>query len=83
MCKGAITINGSTITRNVAYYIVAHASKFIPAGSTRIESNNAGSLNTVAFSRIDGKKVLLVFNDNASQQTFNLRYKEAFSPVTL
>ncbi|HYH55482.1 MAG TPA: glucosylceramidase, partial [Anseongella sp.] len=28
-CLGALTIEGETITRNVAYYIIAHASKFV------------------------------------------------------
>ena len=58
-CKGAVTINGSSITRNVAYYIVAHASKFVPTGSTRIQSNIVNSLQNVAFLRPDGTKHLL------------------------
>jgi glucosylceramidase len=38
-CKGAITIdNNNSYTRNVAYYIIAHASKFVPQGSVRISS---------------------------------------------
>src|SRR5207248_10731296 len=47
-CKGALTI-GATITRNVSYYIVGHASRFVPPGSVRISSTNVGVLNTVAF----------------------------------
>jgi len=41
-CKGAITINSVSgdITRNQLYYIVAHASKFIPSGSKRINISN-------------------------------------------
>ncbi|WP_315819466.1 glycoside hydrolase [Paraflavitalea speifideaquila] len=54
-CKGALTI-GSTVTRNVAYYIVGHASKFVPAGSVRIGSNISGSLQNVAFLTPTGKK---------------------------
>lgn len=72
-CKGAITII-SGYTRNVAYYIVAHASKFVPAGSIRIASNNVGSLYNVAFKRADGKKVLIVENDGSSSQTFNISF---------
>lgn len=75
MCKGALTINGSSFTRNVAYYIVAHASKFVPAGSTRVDSNNSGSLLTVAFLRQDGKRVLIVFNEGNAEETFNLKYR--------
>src|SRR5690606_34285543 len=74
MCKGALTISGAAVSRNVAYYIIAHASKFVPAGSIRIASNNSGSLNTVAFVTPAGKKVLIVANDGAAA-TFNIRFK--------
>lgn len=42
MCQGAITIEGDAVTRNVAWYVVAHASKFIRPGSERIGSTNRG-----------------------------------------
>ena len=71
-CKGALTI-GSGITRNVGYYIVAHASKFVPAGSVRIYSNISGNLNNVAFLTPSGQKVLIVENDGASAASFNIR----------
>lgn len=72
-CLGALTI-GSTITRNVSYYIIAHASKFVTPGSVRIASNLPGNLQNVAFKRPDGKKVLIVLNDNATSQTFNILF---------
>lgn len=74
-CKGGITINGSAVTRNVAYYIVAHASKFVPAGSTRISSTMSGALANVAFKTPAGKKVLIVLNEGNNAQSFNIRYK--------
>jgi len=40
MCQGAITIDGDQVTRNLAYYVVAHASKFVPDGSVRIASTD-------------------------------------------
>lgn len=73
-CKGALTI-GSSAARNVAYYIIAHASKFVPAGSVRVASNQAGNLLNVAFVTPAGKKVLIVTNDGNSPETFNIRYK--------
>ncbi len=72
-CKGAITVNGSSVTRNVSYYIVAHASKFVPAGSVRIASNISGSLNNVAFKTPTGQKVLIVENDGITTASFNIR----------
>jgi O-glycosyl hydrolase len=38
MCQGAITIEGDSVTRNVAYYTIAHAAKFVTPGSVRIAS---------------------------------------------
>lgn len=75
-CLGALTINSSAgTTRNVGYYIVAHASKFVPAGSTRISSDNSGTFTTAAFLRPDGKKVLIVLNEGSTTQSFNLKFK--------
>jgi glucosylceramidase len=73
-CLGAITINGDSVTRNSAYYIIAHASKFVRPGSKRIASNNLDELPNVAFLTPNGKIVLIVYNDSKSVQTFNIRY---------
>ncbi|MDB5197987.1 MAG: glucosylceramidase [Flaviaesturariibacter sp.] len=81
-CKGAVTISGS-YTKNVSYYIIAHASKFVPAGSIRIASNNNGNLYNVAFKRPDGKKVLLVVNDGQTIQAFNIRYNNRWVSTVL
>jgi glucosylceramidase len=70
-CMGALTI-GSTVTRNVSYYIIAHASKFVKPGSVRIASTITGTLPNVAFMTPDRKKVLIVLNDNTVDQTFNI-----------
>jgi glucosylceramidase len=72
-CKGAITIGG-TITRNVSYYIVAHASKFVPPGSVRIGSNISGNLYNVAFKTPAGKRVLIVVNDGTGSTNFNIKF---------
>lgn len=74
-CKGALTINGSSIIRNVAYYIIAQASKFIPTGSIRIASEIAFNLPNVAFKTPAGKKVLIVLNESTGTQNFNIKYK--------
>lgn len=55
-CKGAITISGSSVTRNVAYYIIAHASRFVSPGSVRIGSNVTGGLHNVAFRTPEEKR---------------------------
>ncbi|MGV3641196.1 MAG: glycoside hydrolase family 30 beta sandwich domain-containing protein, partial [Adhaeribacter sp.] len=73
-CLPAVTVaNG--ITRNVAYYIIAQAAKFVRPGSLRIASNVPANLPNVAFQRPDGKKVLIVLNESGSTQSFNIGYR--------
>ena len=80
-CKGALTISGSSVVRNVAYYIIAQVSKFVPPGSIRIASNNSGNLYSVAFYRPDGKKVLIVLNDGSTAISFNVKFNgKSISP---
>lgn len=84
MCKGAITINSSeNFDRNVGYYIVAHASKFVPQNSIRIASSQLGNLNNVAFKRADGKIVLIVENDGNSPETFNIKINGKIATTSL
>ncbi|TDE42442.1 glucosylceramidase [Flavobacterium rhamnosiphilum] len=83
-CKGALTINSSdSFTRNVGYYIIAHASKFVPANSVRIASNLSGNLNNVAFKTPNGKKVLIVENDGNTSEIFNIKYNGTWVTTSL
>lgn len=72
-CKGALTIDGNTITKNVSYYIVGQMSKFVPPGSVRIESNIAGLLTNAAFRTPDGKVVVVVLNESEKTEKFNIK----------
>lgn len=74
-CLGTITINGNAVTRNPAYYILAHAAKFVRPGSVRVNSNLPGNLPNVAFKTPEGKKVLIVLNDAGAVQNFNISFK--------
>ncbi|GEM56265.1 glucosylceramidase [Flavobacterium branchiophilum NBRC 15030 = ATCC 35035] len=83
-CKGAITINSAeSYTKNVAYYIVAHASKFVPANSVRIASNISGNLYNVAFKTPSGKIVLVVVNDSNNTEVFNIKFNGKWATATL
>ena len=44
MCQGAVILDGDKVTKNLAYYVIAHASKFIRPGSVRIASTNPGDM---------------------------------------
>ena len=84
MCKGAITVNSTeNYAKNVSYYIIAHASKFVPQNSVRIASTQPGNLATVAFKREDGKVVLIVENDGNNAESFNIRINGKIATLSL
>jgi glucosylceramidase len=74
ICQGAVTIEGNEVTRNLAYYAMAHYSKFVRPGSVRIGSSAPATLRNVAFKAPGDKIVLIVVNDSKSPQEFAVRY---------
>jgi glucosylceramidase len=74
-CLGALTIDGNSITRNPAFYIIAHASKFVTPGSVRIKSDVPDNLQNVTFRTPEGKMVLIVLNDSETSQEFQICYR--------
>ncbi|MDO6801764.1 glycoside hydrolase family 30 beta sandwich domain-containing protein [Wenyingzhuangia sp. 1_MG-2023] len=72
-CLGALTIDGNNVKRNVAYYIIAHASKFVTPGSYRIQSNYSSDLPNVAFKTPTGKIVVVVANNTTINKLFNIK----------
>ncbi|MBT8291775.1 MAG: glucosylceramidase [Eudoraea sp.] len=82
-CLGAITIQGDSITRNPAYYIIAHASKFVPPGSVRIDSNQEGNILNVAYTTPDNKTVVILQNKNNKRVTVELKKEEEKLQITL
>ena len=74
-CLGALTLAGNIVTRNPAYYIIAHASKFVRPGAVRVASNVPGGLPNVAFRTPDGRHALLVLNDGPAPLAFRIRQR--------
>lgn len=81
-CLGALTI-GDSVTRNVSYYIVAHASRFVRPGSARIGSTDLSELPNVAFINPSGKKVLIALNEGDQPKTFGIRFARQTATATL
>jgi len=74
ICQGALTIGEGDVSRNVSYYIIAHASKFIPTGSLRVFSPMVDGLPNVAFVTPEGKKVLIVLNETNETKPFSIQF---------
>jgi len=73
-CYGAITLDGNEATLNVAYYALAHFSKFVRPGSVRVGSSELEQLSTAAFLTPAGKVVLVVANTGNFPKTFAIEY---------
>ncbi len=83
-CSGAITLDGDTVKRNLAYYTAAHASKFVPPGSFRIASTSAPELPPhVAFLTPAKQHVLIVSNPTDAASTFTIRFNGKDAQATL
>jgi len=82
-CLGGITLAGDSVTRNPAYYVVAHAAKFVRPGSIRVESNDIEGLPNVAFRTPAGAVVLIVLNETNTAQTFQVKHAQQRFKTTL
>jgi glucosylceramidase len=83
VCQGAITIEGNEVTRNLAYYTIAHFSKFVRPGSVRLETNSLDTLPNVAFHGPKNAFVLVVANTAEIAQSFNVTFHGRFFAATL
>lgn len=72
-CLGALTLDGDSVRREPAYYIVAHAAKFVRPGSVRIDSSEVAGLPSVAFRTPGGSVVLIVLNDGREPRRFAIQ----------
>jgi glucosylceramidase len=77
------TIDGDKVARNPAYYIIAHAAKFVRSGSVRVASNILPGLPNVAFGTPDGRNVLIALNDGPTRQNFNISHGAKLATCSL
>lgn len=82
-CLGAITISSDEVIRNPAYYIIAQASKFVPAGSVRIDSNNDGDVVNVAYLTPENQLVVILQNKNETAVKIQLKQHNKSLEVSL
>jgi glucosylceramidase len=82
-CYGAITLDGDKSTLNIAYYTVAHFSKFVPPGSVRIASTDMEQMENVAFLTPNHRIVFVIANTSNFPKTFSVRYHGRSFTATL
>jgi glucosylceramidase len=75
-CRGVVTIDSKSgaVTRNVEYYVLGHASRFLKPGARRVESDSdVAGLKTVAFRNGgQGEVVLIVLNTSTERRVFTV-----------
>jgi glucosylceramidase len=62
-CRGVVTIDPATgeITRNVEYYVLGHASRFVLPGAYRVATTRRGdAVQAAAFLNPDGSRVAIL-----------------------
>ncbi|MBN1410134.1 MAG: hypothetical protein JW969_04765 [Spirochaetales bacterium] len=83
VCLPGVTVSSSSYSKNVAYYIVAHMSKFIRPGAVRVNTTTTDSgLLNAAF--INGSTAtVVVYNNSGGSRTFNISYGGSRVTATL
>lgn len=72
-CKGALTIDGNNVTRNVSYYIIGHASRVIAPEAVRIgASSTTSGLRYAAFANPDGSIGVVAYNESSQARTLGI-----------
>ena len=84
-CRGVITVNSKTgaVTKNLDYYALGHASRFVAPGAVHIASGQGGGVLTTAFRNSDGSTVLIALNSNAAPATFRVQMSDTGFDYTL
>lgn len=83
MCQGAVTISGDTVTKNLAYYVVAHASKFITPGSVRIASTQFGDMSVSLTNDEERREVVRVATIENSEALPNVAFRTPQGKIVL
>lgn len=87
-CRGVVTINSGSgvVTRNVEYYVLAHFTKFVRPGAVRVSaipSQEASSLDAVAFMNTDKSKVLVVANYGDQFKVFTIKQDKKYMSYSI
>ena len=66
-CRGVVTVDPATgaIARNVEYYVLGHASRFVLPGAWRVATAKRGDgVEAAAFLNRDGSRVAILYRNS-------------------
>ena len=89
-CRGVVTVtDNDTVTKELEYWALGHASKFVRPGAVRIGSSSLADpitgegLANVAFADRDGAQVLIAHNGAGVARTFDIQVGDQHVTTTL
>ena len=83
MCQGAVTIDGDKVTRNIAYFVVAHASKFVTPGSVRIHSSQPGDMSVSLPTDEERREIVRVSTSDNTDALPNVAFRTPEGKIVL
>jgi glucosylceramidase len=83
MCQGAVTINGDRVGKNIGYYVVAHASKFVTPGSVRIASTQVGDMSVDLTNDEERREVVRVATISNNDVLPNVAFRRPDGKIVL
>lgn len=83
MCQGAVTIDGNSVSKNIAYYVIAHASKFVRPGSVRLTSTHSGDPSVLLTTDEEQREVVRVAVVENSDVLPNIAFKTPDGKIVL
>lgn len=74
-CRGVVTVHDDgTVSKELEYWGLGHASKFVRPGAVRVASSQPVSgLSDVAYTNPDGSGVLVAYNGRATSRSFVIK----------
>jgi glucosylceramidase len=75
-CSPLVTVDSRSgaVATTIDFVTLGHFSRFVLPGARRVYSSNADGVISAAFANPDGSKALVVFNDTAKKQAFEVRW---------
>ena len=83
MCQGGVMLDGDNVSRNIAYYVIAHASKFVRPGSVRITSTNKGDQSVLLTTDEEQREVVRVATIKNSDALPNVAFRTPDGKIVL
>lgn len=83
MCQGAVTIDRDLFSKNIAYYVVAHASKFVTPGSVRIGSTQTGDMAVSLTTDEERREVVRVATMENNEVLPNVAFRTPEGKIVL